>query len=90
MQALFELAYDIGEVRERALLGVKNVHALNAIPQLALLLEVHSVALAVALNQHAEKGKEELQVFLGRFQRKRIDGEVPRILTDIQVRSAKD
>ena len=31
-----------------------------------------------------------MQVFLRWFQRKRIDREVPRVLADIQVRSAKD
>ena len=55
VQTLFQFANDIGEVGKSALLGVKNVHALDPIPQLALLLEVHAIALSVALNQHTEE-----------------------------------
>ena len=40
--------------------------------------------------EHTEEAKEELQVLLGRRQRKRIDGEVPRLLADVEIRSAED
>ncbi len=62
MQTLLQLADDVGEVGDGALLRLQHVHALDGIPQLALFLEVEPVTLSVAFDQHAEEAEEKLQV----------------------------
>ena len=85
MQSLFQLADDVGEVRDRALFRLQHVDPLDRIPQPALFLEVHPVTLLVALNEHAEKTEEKLHVLFGGSEREWIDGEVARVLANIQV-----
>jgi len=46
-----------------------------------------SVTLLVTLNEHAEKAEEKLQVLFGLRQREGVDGEVPRFLTNIEIRA---
>ncbi len=53
-------------------------------------LKSEPVTLLVALDQHAEEAEEELQVLFARFKRERIDGEVARLLANVQVRAAED
>jgi hypothetical protein len=72
------------------LAGLQHVNALDRIPQPAFIHEVEPVTLLVALDEHAEEGKEKLQVLFGLRQRERVDGEVSRLLTDIQVRAAEN
>jgi hypothetical protein len=62
VQALLQLANDVGEVRHSALLGFQHVQPLDRIPQLALFFEVQPVTLLVTLDEHAEEAEEELQV----------------------------
>ena len=76
MQTFLQLANDVRKVRDRALGRLQHVHALDGIPQAAFFLEVETVPLSVALNQHAEEAEQELQVLFGLRQRERIDGEV--------------
>ena len=51
VQALLQLADDAGEIRDGALLRLEHVHALDGIPQPALLFEVQPVTLLVALDR---------------------------------------
>ena len=60
MQALFQFADDVGEVGDGALVRLQHIHALDAIPQLALLFEVQPVTLAVAFDQHTEEAEREI------------------------------
>ena len=76
MQTLLQLANDVRKVRDRALGRLQHVHTLDGIPQAAFFLEVETVPLSVALNQHAEEAEQELQVLFRLRQRERIDGEV--------------
>ena len=61
-----------------------------AVPELALFLVVEPIALVLPFDQYPEEGKQELQVLLRRWKRKRIDGEVARFLADVQVAPAED
>src|SRR6266849_5349375 len=90
MQAFLQFTNDVRKVRDGALGRLQHVHALDGIPQAALFFEVEPVTLLVPLNEHAEEAEEKLQVFLGLRKRERIDGEVPRLLAGIQIRSAED
>ncbi len=76
MQPLFQLADDRGKRGYRALTGIDDVHVLDGIVELAVFLEVHLVAALVAFDQHSEKRKQKVQVFLRWWQGKRIDSEV--------------
>src|SRR5208282_2611806 len=90
MQTFLQLANDVRKVRDRALGRLQHVHALDGIPQPAFFLEVETVSLSVALNQHTEEAEQELQVLFRLWQRERIDSEIARLLADIQVRAAED
>src|SRR5271169_5484651 len=87
VQAFLQLADDVGEVRNRALVRFQHVDSLDFIPEAAFLLEVDPVTLLVTLNEHAEKAEEKLQVLFGLRQREGVDGEVPRFLTHIEIRA---
>ena len=65
MQPFLQLADDVGEVRDCALLRLQHVDALDGVPESAFLFEVEPVTLLVALNEHAEKAEEKLQVLFG-------------------------
>ena len=90
VQPLLQLADDVAEVRDRALVRLQHIHPLDRVPQLAFFFEVEPVTLFIALDEHTEEAEEKLQVLFGLRQRERVDGEVPRLLADIQVRAAKD
>ena len=83
MQPLLQLADDIGEVRDRALVRLQYIHALDAIPQLPFFLEVEAIPLPVAFDQHAKERKQELQVLFCGRQRERVDREIASLLTDV-------
>src|ERR1039458_2124992 len=87
VEAFFQLANDVAKVRDRALVRLQYVDALDRVPQSAFLLEVDPVTLLVTLNEHAEEAEEKLQVLFGLRQGERVDGEVPRFLTDIEIRA---
>ena len=65
VQAFLQLADDVAEVRDGALVRLQHVHPLDRIPQPAFFFEVEPVALVVALNEHAEEAEEKLQVLFG-------------------------
>src|SRR4029077_8166749 len=81
------LANDVSKIRNRALVRLQNVDALDRVPQSAFLLEVDPVTLLVTLNQHAEEAEEKLHVLFGLRQREGVNGEVPRFLTHIEIRT---
>src|ERR1700683_1260482 len=85
VQSFFQLANDVPKIRNRALVWLQYIDALDRIPQSAFLLEVDPVTLFVTLNEHAEKTEEKLQVLFGLRQREGVDGEVPRFLTHIEI-----
>src|SRR5271166_4510497 len=85
VQPFLQLADDVPKIRNRALVRLQYVDALDRVPQSAFLLEVDTVTLLVTLNEHAEEAEEKLQVLLGLRQRERVDGEVPRFLTHIEI-----
>src|ERR1700689_3156155 len=87
MQAFLQLANDVPKVRDRALVRLQYVDALDRVPQSAFLLEVDPVTLLVTLNEHAEEAEEKLQALFGLRQREGVDGEVPRFLTHIEIRA---
>src|SRR3984957_14201 len=87
VQAFFQLANDVAKVRDGALVRLQYVNAFNRIPEAAFLFEVDPVTLLIALNEHAEETEEKLQVLFGLRQRERVDGEVPRFLTHIEIRA---
>src|SRR5208282_2927132 len=89
VEAFFQLANDISKIRNRTLVRLQDVDALDRIPQSAFLLEVDPVTLLVPLNEHAEETEEKLQVLFGLWQRERVNGEVPRFLTHIEIRALK-
>src|SRR3984893_6497778 len=74
-------------MRNRALVRLQHVDALDRVPQSAFLLEVDPVTLLVTLNQHAEEAEEKLQVLFGLRQREGVKGEVPLFLTHIEIRT---
>src|SRR5262249_11875569 len=69
VEAFFQLANDVREIRDRALVRLQYVNALDRVPQAAFLLEVDLVPLLVAFNQHAEEAEEKLQVLFSLRQR---------------------
>src|SRR5208283_1481848 len=87
VQAFFQLANDVPKVRDRALVRLQYVDALDRVPQSAFLLEVDTVTLLVTLNEHAEEAEEKLQVLFGLWQGERVDGEVARFLPHIEIRA---
>src|SRR5208337_1262711 len=87
MQAFLQLANDVAKVRDRALVRLQYVDALDCVPQSAFLLEVDPVTLLVTLNEHAEEAEEKLEVLFGLRQREGVEGEVPRFLTHIEIRA---
>src|SRR5271166_4819959 len=87
VQPFLQLADDVPKIRNRALVRLQYVDALDRVPQSAFLLEVDTVTLLVTLNEHAEEAEEKLQVLFGLRQRERADGEVPRFLTHIEIRA---
>src|SRR6202795_1923598 len=89
MQAFFQLANDVPKVRNRALVRLQYVDALDRVPQSAFLLEVDTVTLLVTLNEHAEEAEEKLQVLFGLWQGERVYGEGPRFLTHNVIRALK-
>src|SRR3984893_11263112 len=74
-------------MRNRALVRLQHVDALDRVPQSAFLLEVDPVTLLVTLNQHAEEAEEKLQVLFGLRQREGDNGESPRSLTQIEIQT---
>ena len=44
MQPIFQLAEDVGEVRDRALLRLENINPLDSIPELSLLPVIEPIA----------------------------------------------
>ena len=78
------------EVRDRALVRLQHVHALDRLPQPAFFFEVEPVTLFVALDEYTEEAEEKLQVLFGLRQGEGIDGEIPRLLADVQVRATED
>ena len=90
MQAIFQLADDVGEIRDRPLVWLQHVDSLDGVPELALFLEVEPVTLLVAFDQHAEKTEEELQILFRGRKREGIDGEVARFLANVQVAATED
>src|SRR5271165_6732903 len=87
VEAFFQLANDVAKVRDGALVRLQYVNPLDRVPQSAFLFEVDPVTLLVTLNEHAEEAEEKLQVLFGLRQRERVDGEVPRFLTHIEIRA---
>src|SRR3984957_2791950 len=87
VQAFLQLTDDVGKVRDRALAGLQHVDALDRIPEPAFLLEVDPVTLFVALNEHAEEAEEKLQIRFCPGQGEWVDGEVTRLLADVEVRA---
>src|SRR5208337_2041864 len=87
VEAFFQLTNDVSKVRDCALVRLKYVNPLDRIPQPAFFFEVQTVTLRVALNEHAEEAEEKLQVLFGLSQRERINGEVPRFLTHLEIRA---
>jgi hypothetical protein len=65
VQAFLQLANDVAKVRDRALVRLQHVDALDRVPQPAFFFEVEPVTLFVALNEHAEEAEEKLQVLFG-------------------------
>src|ERR1700739_2458309 len=90
LQAVLELADDVGEAGNRSLLRLQHVHAVDRVPQLALLAELEPVTLFVALDEHAEEAEQELHVLFAGIERERVDGEVAGLLAYVQVRAAED
>ncbi|MGA2351198.1 MAG: hypothetical protein ABSF70_12255 [Terracidiphilus sp.] len=90
MRAFLQFADDVGEVGNGSLCRLQFIHSLDRIPQLALFLEVDPITLFIALDEYANETEQELQILFGLRARKRFDGEVARLQTDIQVRAAKD
>src|SRR5208283_589690 len=89
VEAFFQLANDVPKIRNRALVRLQYVDALDRVPQSAFLLEVDTVTLLVTLNEHAEEAEEKLQVLFGLWQGERVDGEVARFLPHIEIRALK-
>src|SRR5208283_1981010 len=89
VEAFLQLANDVPKIRNRALVRLQYVDALDRVPQSAFLLEIDPVTLLVTLHKHAEEAKEKLQVLFGLRQGERVDGEVPRFLTHIEIRAFK-
>src|SRR5580658_9510353 len=87
VEAFFQLSNDVSKVRDRTLVRLQYVDALDRVPESAFLLEVDTVTLLVTLNEHAEEAEEKLQVLFGLWQGERVDGEVPRFLTHIEIRA---
>src|ERR1700681_864958 len=71
VEAFFQLADDVPKIRNRALVRLQYVDALDRVPQSAFLLKVDPVTLLVTLNEHAEEAEEKLQVLFGLWQRGR-------------------
>src|ERR1700683_5642137 len=87
VQPFLQFADDVSKVRDCALVRLQYVDSLDRVPQSAFLLEVDPVTLLVTLNEHAEEAKEKLQVLFGLRQGERVEGEVPRLLTHIEIRA---
>src|ERR1035441_2164741 len=87
VEAFFQLANDVSEIRDRALVRLQYIDALDSVPQPAFLLEVDPVTLLVTLNEYSEEAEEKLQVLFGLWQGEGVDGEVPRFLTHIEIRA---
>src|ERR1017187_135232 len=87
VEAFFQFANDVAKVRDRTLVRLQYVNPFNRIPEAAFLFEVEPITLLVTLNEHAEKAEEKLQVLFGLRQREGVDGEVPRLLTHIEIRA---
>src|SRR3984957_12726156 len=87
VEAFFQLANDVSKVRDAALVRLQHVDALDRVPEATLFLEIDPVTLLVTLNEHAEEAEEKLQVLFGLRQREGVDGEVPRLLTHIEIRA---
>src|ERR1035437_7643148 len=80
LQAVLHRPDDVGEIGNGSLLGLQHVHALDRIPQLALLFEIEPVTLFIALDKHTEEAEEKLQVLFAGVERKWVDCEVARLL----------
>jgi hypothetical protein len=59
VQPFLQLADDVPKIRNRALVRLQYVDALDRVPQSALLLEVEPVTLLITLNEQAEKAEEK-------------------------------
>src|SRR5208283_3121571 len=90
VEAFFQLSNDVSKVRDCALVRLQHVDALDRGPQSAFLLEVEPITLLVTLNEHTEEAKEKLQVLFSLRQRERVDGEIPCLLADIEVRALEN
>src|SRR6202166_3037559 len=60
VQPFLQLADDVPKVRDRALVRLQHVDALDRIPQPAFFFEVQTVTLLVTLNEHSEEAEEKL------------------------------
>src|SRR5271166_5607389 len=87
VEAFFQLANDVSKVRDRALVRLQYVDALDSVPQPSFLFEVDPETLLVTLNEYSEEAEEKLQVLFGLWQGEGVDGEVPRFLTHIEIRA---
>ena len=88
METIFQFPDDLSEIAQRPLFGFENVHSLDGAIQLALFFEIQLVSLA--FDQYAKKRIEELQIVARRLKRERVDREVPRFVTNVQVRTAEN
>src|SRR5208283_1184546 len=77
-------------IRNRALVRLQYVDSLDRVPQSAFLLEVEPITLLITLNEHTEEAKKKLQVLFSLRQRERVDGEIPCLLADIEVRALEN
>src|SRR5579863_3605918 len=90
VEAFFQLANDVPKIRNRSLVRLQYIDALDSVPQPAFLFEVDPVTLLVTLNEYSEEAEEKLQVLFGLRQREGVDGEVPRFLANIKVRALEN
>ena len=65
----------------------QHIDPLDRFPGASFLLEVEPVTLLVTLNEHAEEAEEKLQILFRLSQGEWVDGEVPRLLADVEVRA---
>ena len=90
MQPFLQLADNVAEVGDGALVRLQHVHPLDPVPQFAFFLKVEPVTLFCALDKHSEEAEEKLQVLLAVGQRERVDGEVACLLAHVQIASTED
>ena len=89
VESLFQFTDDVAQARNRALFRLQHIDPLDSIPKPALFLEIHSITLPIALNQHTEEAEEELRILLGGSEREWIDREVARVLAYVRGRTLR-